>query len=56
MCVDSDHWRLHVRVRVVTGPPWPGKKTIIIYKIKKIYDFLTLKKKCDYPKFFLGPI
>ena len=26
------HWRLQIRVRVVTGPPWPEKK-IIIYKI-----------------------
>ena len=25
---------------------------IIIYKFKKIYDFLSLKKICDHPKFF----
>ena len=51
MC--SKHWWLHVRVRVVTGPPWPGKtKSLLYIKFKNFMIFFTLKKMCDHPKFF----
>ena len=33
-------------------PDMEKKKIIIIYKILKFYDFFTLKKLCDHPKFF----
>ena len=33
VCLRMKHWRLHFKVRVVTRPPWLGKKIIIIYKI-----------------------
>ena len=40
----SWHWRLHVRVRVITRQLQSRKNIIIIYKILKFYDFFTLKK------------
>ena len=50
----SWHWRLHVRVRVITRQLQSRKNIIIIYKILKFYDFFTLKKSVTILNFFLG--
>ena len=51
-------WRLHVRARVVTGPPWPEekKKSLLYIKFKNFIIILPLEKCVTTLNFFKSNI